>query len=82
MVDVTLDYKVSTGLARPDFFDWPARFAEEIPNVNPGIVVVTFGGNDAQGLTDKSGTFIVGTHGRRQTTTQDGARSTASASAR
>ena len=59
MVDVTLDYKVSSGLARPDFFDWPARFAEQLPKVNPGIVVVTFGGNDGQGLTDGSGTFIV-----------------------
>ena len=61
MVDVTLDYKVSTGLARPDFFDWPARFAEEVPKVNPGIVVITFGGNDAQGLSNKSGTFVFGT---------------------
>ncbi|MFT3853192.1 MAG: DUF459 domain-containing protein [Ilumatobacteraceae bacterium] len=59
MVDVTLDYKVSSGLARPDFYDWPARFAEEIPKVNPGIVVVTFGGNDAQGLADRSGKFVV-----------------------
>ena len=59
MVDVTLDYKVSSGLARPDFFDWPARFAEQLPKVNPGIVVVTFGGNDAQGLSDGSGTFVV-----------------------
>ncbi len=59
MVDVTLDYKVSSGLSRPDFFDWPARFAEQLPKVNPGIVVLTFGGNDAEGLSDKSGTFVV-----------------------
>jgi hypothetical protein len=59
MVDVTLDYKVSSGLARPDFYDWPARFAQQLPKVNPGIVVLTFGGNDAQGLSDKSGTFVV-----------------------
>src|SRR4051794_29001707 len=59
MVDVTLDYKVSSGLSRPDFFDWPARFAEELPKVNPGIVVITFGGNDAQGLSDRSGNFVV-----------------------
>jgi hypothetical protein len=59
MVDVTLDYKVSSGLARPDFFDWPARFAEELPKVNPGIVVITFGGNDGQGLADRSGDFVV-----------------------
>ncbi|MEY2443446.1 MAG: uncharacterized protein QOE00_26 [Ilumatobacteraceae bacterium] len=50
MVATTLDYKVSSGLSRPDFFDWPSYFAQQIPKVNPDIVVVTFGGNDAQGL--------------------------------
>ncbi len=50
MVTTTLDYKVSSGLSRPDFFDWSAHFAQQIPVVNPDIVVVTFGGNDAQGL--------------------------------
>jgi hypothetical protein len=56
MVKTTLDYKVSSGLSRPDFFDWPHYFAQQIPTVNPDIVVVTFGGNDAQGLrnVDKS----------------------------
>ena len=56
MVATTLDYKVSSGLSRPDFFDWPSYFAQQIPKVNPDIVVVTFGGNDAQGLrnVDKS----------------------------
>lgn len=50
VVDSTLDYKVSTGLARPDFYDWPAHLREVIPQVNPQIVVVTFGGNDAQDI--------------------------------
>jgi uncharacterized protein len=45
---LTVDYKVSSGLARPDFFDWPVRLEEQIPVVNPDIVVVTFGGNDGQ----------------------------------
>lgn len=56
VVKTFLDYKVSSGLSRPDFFDWPAHFAQKIPEVNPDIVVVTFGGNDAQGLrnVDKS----------------------------
>ena len=45
---LTVDYKVSTGLARPDFFDWPARLSAQIPAVNPDIVIVTFGGNDGQ----------------------------------
>jgi hypothetical protein len=55
-----LDYKVSSGLSRPDFFDWPAHFRAQIPAKDPDIVVVTFGGNDAQGLSNIGGTFLVG----------------------
>ena len=60
-----MDYKVSSGLARPDFFDWPAHFREIVPQVQPDIVVVTFGGNHSQGLTDGanadgSPNFIIG----------------------
>ncbi len=50
MATTSLDYKVSSGLARPDFFDWPARMREVVPQINPDIVIATFGGNDAQGL--------------------------------
>ena len=50
MAATSLDYKVSSGLARPDFFDWPARMREVVPQINPDIVIATFGGNDAQGL--------------------------------
>ena len=59
MVTTTLDYKVSSGLSRPDFFDWPSYFAQQIPAVNPDIVVVTFGGNDAQGLRNVDKTWAV-----------------------
>ncbi|MEY2415361.1 MAG: uncharacterized protein QOH53_695, partial [Ilumatobacteraceae bacterium] len=59
MVTTTLDYKVSSGLSRPDFFDWPSYFAKQIPKVNPDIVVVTFGGNDAQGLRNVDKTWAV-----------------------
>lgn len=54
-----LDYKTSSGLARPDFFDWPAHMREIVPQVNPDIVVVTFGGNDAQGLRNVDKTWAV-----------------------
>lgn len=54
-----LDYKVSSGLSRPDFFDWPSRLETILPQYDPDIVVVTFGGNDAQGLTDASGDVLV-----------------------
>jgi uncharacterized protein len=60
IVETQLDYKVSSGLARPDFFDWPAEIDRKLPEVNPDIVVATFGGNDAQGLAVASGDFIIG----------------------
>lgn len=60
IVDTALDYKVSSGLARPDFFDWPAALREKVSDVDPDIVVVTFGGNDAQGLSVIGGEFIIG----------------------
>ena len=49
VVDITLDYKVSSGLARPDFYDWPASCAGA-RRPPPDIVIATFGGNDSQGL--------------------------------
>jgi hypothetical protein len=60
VVDTVLDYKVSSGLARPDFFDWPAELRAKVPELDPDIVIVTFGGNDAQGLADATGDFISG----------------------
>jgi hypothetical protein len=60
IMQTELDYKVSSGLARPDFFDWPAEIERVLPVADPDIVVVTFGGNDAQGLAEASGEFVVG----------------------
>ena len=45
-----LFYKVSTGLSRPDFYDWPAKLKTDVESYHPDLVVVTFGGNDAQDL--------------------------------
>lgn len=42
--------QVSSGLTRPDFFDWPAYLAEEVLPGNPEVVVVMFGANDSQGM--------------------------------
>lgn len=47
--------KSSTGLARPDFYDWIAAGHEEVERHQPDIVVVIMGGNDGQGLTDAEG---------------------------
>jgi hypothetical protein len=52
LVDVELDYVVSSGLARPDFHDWPAHLRDTLASSDPDVVIVTFGGNDAQGLSE------------------------------
>lgn len=40
------DYKVSTGLARPDYFDWPGFVAAEMARYDPDVAVLMVGGND------------------------------------
>jgi hypothetical protein len=57
VVDSEVDYKVSSGLSRPDFFDWPDHVRTKLEEVDPDIVVVTFGGNDAQGMATVDGQF-------------------------
>ena len=43
-------YKQSSGLSRPDYFDWPAEIAQQTTSQNPEVVVLMFGANDAQKL--------------------------------
>lgn len=51
----------SSGLSRPDFFDWPARLAELLDEHRPEVVVVSVGANDAQGIQTPSGPASFGT---------------------
>lgn len=48
VTDTTLDFRVSTGLSRPDFFDWPSHLALELDRSRPEAVVLLFGANDYQ----------------------------------
>jgi hypothetical protein len=52
------DARQSTGLARPDYFDWPYQVAMGIGNFQPDVVVAAFGANDGQ-------SFLAGGHGVR-----------------
>lgn len=58
VVEITVDYKVSSGLSRPDFFDWPAHIEATVPAADPDIIVVTFGGNDGQDIRDRDGDIV------------------------
>jgi hypothetical protein len=39
-----------TGLARPDYYNWPAHLESELQKYHPGAVIVFLGGNDGQGF--------------------------------
>jgi hypothetical protein len=48
--NVSNDYRIGTGLARPDVFNWPDRISQEVAAVNPDVVVLSFGANDDQDM--------------------------------
>ncbi len=45
-----VDARISSGLSRPDFFDWPAHVVQVLPEQDPEVIITIFGGNDAQGF--------------------------------
>ncbi len=57
-VDVTHEFEYSSGLTRPDFFDWPARALAVAEDTDPDVFVLMFGANDAQDLRDPDGRYI------------------------
>ena len=58
LLDVTLDVRNSTGLARPDFFNWPAEFLDVTAEDDPELVVLFMGGNDWQTMENAEGVLL------------------------
>lgn len=54
-VDVTKQGKISTGLARPDYYNWPAALKQIGSAFRPDLVIVMLGENDNQSLLDPAG---------------------------
>lgn len=50
LTDTSLDYRVSSGLTRPDFFDWPSHLAVQLDQAQPEALVLMFGANDHQNV--------------------------------
>ena len=48
VVSAALDGRESTGLTRPDYFNWPAELQADLKATNPQVVVIMIGANDAQ----------------------------------
>jgi uncharacterized protein len=58
LVAPKLHYEISSGLARPDFYDWPGALADDVKAQKPEVVVLMLGANDAQGLVLPGGTAV------------------------
>jgi len=61
LVAATEAGEVSSGLARPDFYNWPAEIQRVVAEDNPEVVVVMFGANDPQAVQNEAGSFRFGT---------------------
>ena len=55
LIKPLLDYRISSGLVRPDFFNWPAQLQRQVKSFDPGAAVVMWGANDNQGMQTSSG---------------------------
>jgi len=55
LVKPLLDYHISSGLCRPDFFNWPAQVQSQVKAFHPGAAAVMFGANDNQAVQTASG---------------------------
>ncbi len=52
---IKLEFKISSGLNRIDFYDWYSNTKKLIQQNNPDVMIVVFGGNDDQGIIDVNG---------------------------
>jgi hypothetical protein len=51
-------FENSSGLVRPDFYDWPGALTDDVAAHDPEVVVVFLGANDGQGIVLPDGTAV------------------------
>ncbi|HEX4867292.1 MAG TPA: GDSL-type esterase/lipase family protein [Acidimicrobiales bacterium] len=56
LLAASLHYEIGTGLSRLDVYDWPAALVGDAASQRAEVVLLMFGGNDAQGIVDPGGT--------------------------
>jgi hypothetical protein len=64
VVSLNLQGVISSGLARPDFYDWPQKLAQDVTKLNPEIVVIMIGGNDFHSVLLPNGHSIAFSSGK------------------
>ncbi len=63
VIETRREVEYSTGLTRPDFFDWPHRLQEELAENPTDILVFMIGANDGQPIQTSAGWIPFGTDG-------------------
>jgi len=58
LVQVFRQGRISTGLARPDYFDWPYQMRQIVKRARPDLTIVMIGENDGQSLVDREGQMV------------------------
>ena len=61
VVDAAADAHIDTGLARPDYFDWPGELQNDLAVYSPQVVVVFMGANDPQNMVVNGDAVTYGT---------------------
>jgi hypothetical protein len=61
VVSATLDGHISTGLTRPDYFNWPAEMENDLRHLHPQLTIICIGANDAQNTIDSGNVLLYGT---------------------
>jgi hypothetical protein len=62
LIKAKLEYKISSGLSRPDFFDWPQRLIDQLVEYDPDATAVLFGANDGQNVAVNGKVLEVGSN--------------------
>ena len=55
LVQVYRQGRISTGLSRPDYFDWTSQMRQIVTKARPDLTIVMLGENDAQSIVDRHG---------------------------
>lgn len=63
VVGAAHELRYSSGLTRPDYFDWPRTLTGLMAEQDPEAIVLMIGANDAQGIQTPSGPATFGTEG-------------------
>jgi hypothetical protein len=61
LVRVVQAARGDTGLARPDFYNWPAHLAALLNEYHPEVVTILIGGNDSQSFDADNQVVVFGT---------------------